>query len=148
MIKVQVLNTLQSLQSDLGGGVRVLLFSDSAESLQALALLMLKSDPNSSKLFLLIFLPHIWSIISLRQALNFGSSACTQLLVHEQSEKTSAVHRESQWSEESGGSSERSPGGCSLNIRLFAFCSGSAEHKGKPLNRVFLFRILWVAEFD
>lgn len=147
-MKVQVLNNWQFLKSDLGWRVRVLFVFRLSRRPSGPGFLTLKSDPNPGKLFLLICLPQIWSIISLCRALNFGSSSCTQFSLHEQSEKTSAIHWESQWCGESGGSSECSPSGCSLNIRLFAFCSGTVEHRGKLRSRVFLFRIPWAAEFD
>lgn len=86
-------------------------------------LLKLKSDPNPSKLFILICCPQSWSVISLCRALNSGSPSWEQLSVYEPSEGPSAFRWESQGCEESGGSSEHSLSGCSLNTRLLAFCS-------------------------
>ena len=104
-------------------------------------LLKLKSDTNPSKLFLLTCRPRIWSIISLHQGLNFRSPSCKQLSAHKQSEETPAFQQESQWCRQPGGSSEHSPGGCSLNAALFAVCSGTAEYTGKLLTHVCPFRI-------
>lgn len=142
--KVQVLNNLPFLKSDLDWEIWILFVFRLVYKLSGSRILKLKSDPNPSKLFFLI----CHSIISLCWALNFGSSACKQLSVHEQSEENSPLHRESQWCEEFGRSSEHSLGGCSLNTRLFAFCSGTVEHRGKLLNRVCLFRIPWAGESD
>lgn len=80
-------------------------------------LLKLKSDPNLSKLCLLVCCPQSWSVISLCWALNLGSPSWEQLSVYEPSEGPSAFRWESQ------GCEEHSLSGCSLNTRLFAFCS-------------------------
>lgn len=146
VIKVQVLNLF--LKSDWGWGVWVLFIFTLSRKTSGLGLLTFKSYPNPGKLCLIICHPQIWSTIFLCWALNLGSSACKQHSVCEQSEETSAFHWVSHWCGESGGSSEHSLAGCSLNMRLFAFCSGTVEHRGKWLHRACLLRISWAGEFD